>query len=125
MENTDSVLRIDPKGSLENLLNDLEGSNDGSNSPNNLNKTVLNMDTSENSDESPENSKNQTTFTKKKLVENHPNFTSEYVILPSHVRARTLDFGQHAHSSEEDKTLTPKLPPLVKMLALRKLEQVL
>ncbi|CAH1115737.1 unnamed protein product [Psylliodes chrysocephalus] len=51
------IIRGDPNESLENLINDLEGTNEDSNSPDNLNETVLEMDQDESGDESPKKQK--------------------------------------------------------------------
>lgn len=51
------IIRGDPNESLENLINDLEGRNEDSNSPDNLNETVLEMDQDESGDESPKKTK--------------------------------------------------------------------
>ncbi|CAH1115858.1 unnamed protein product [Psylliodes chrysocephalus] len=107
------VIRADSDKSLENLLNDLEGENEDSNSPENLDGTVLEMDLDESEDQSPKSAKNETTFKdKKKYVENTVVFESAYktLPLPKNVTVRTLDCGQDSPQSDGS-TITPGLTP--------------
>lgn len=67
LENSE-IPREDPNKSLENLLNDLESSNEDSNSPENLDGTILEMDQDESGDESPKIGKNNSTFSTKKIM---------------------------------------------------------
>ncbi|CAH1109596.1 unnamed protein product [Psylliodes chrysocephalus] len=105
------IIRADE--SLEKLINDLEGTNEDSNSSKNLNGTVLEMDLDESNEESPKIKKNKPTFSeKKKYGEKFKEFESAYKTLemPKHVTARFLDCGQDPLLSDGS-TITPGATP--------------